>query len=241
MNAVLRSPDPLDLLPGRELADAARRHLARAVLAGSVGWGLVFLAAVAIVTALPPRVPPILPPVITILTPPPPLTADVNRVKPPPTIPRVTPPPADATPKVVKTVDPQPPPPPQAQTGGDRTEGKTGAQPDSHDQVVDTPPEHPGPPPPDRYIWRDVEPEPIEAPKPVYDDLARQAGVEGVVIVQAFVATDGHVAATHVARSVPLLDRAATDAIARWRFKPALANGHPVAVWVTIPVRFTLH
>jgi TonB family protein len=38
-----------------------------------------------------------------------------------------------------------------------------------------------------------------------------------------------------------MLDAAAEDAVREWVFAPALANGEPVAVWVGIPVKFSLH
>jgi protein TonB len=38
-----------------------------------------------------------------------------------------------------------------------------------------------------------------------------------------------------------MLDAAAAAAVRQWRFKPATSKGEPVAVWVGIPVKFTLH
>jgi TonB family protein len=40
--------------------------------------------------------------------------------------------------------------------------------------------------------------------------------------------------------SIPLLDDAALEAARRWVFKPALANGHPVIVWVALRFDFSL-
>ena len=53
----------------------------------------------------------------------------------------------------------------------------------------------------------------------------------------ALVDLDGSVRDVKVIRSVPLLDDAAATALRRWRFTPALANGHPVRVWIALPVR----
>jgi outer membrane biosynthesis protein TonB len=39
----------------------------------------------------------------------------------------------------------------------------------------------------------------------------------------------------------PMLRDVALDAVWQWSFKPALAKGKPIAVWVAIPVKFTLH
>jgi TonB family protein len=81
-----------------------------------------------------------------------------------------------------------------------------------------------------------VEPVPAE-----YPALARQAAVEGVVILSVLVRTDGSVGRVKVAKSIPMLDPAAIASVSRWRFDPALAGEKPVTVWITVPMRFTLH
>ena len=50
----------------------------------------------------------------------------------------------------------------------------------------------------------------------------------------------GSVRRVSVARGVEGLNEAAGDALRRWMFRPARANGSPVAVWVEIPVEFRL-
>jgi TonB family protein len=52
---------------------------------------------------------------------------------------------------------------------------------------------------------------------------------------------DGTVGDTKVVKSVLGFDQAAIDAVRQWKFKPAMAKGKPVAVWVAVPVRFTVH
>ncbi|NOT33493.1 MAG: energy transducer TonB [Candidatus Eisenbacteria bacterium] len=59
-------------------------------------------------------------------------------------------------------------------------------------------------------------------------------------MVQALVFRDGSVAETRVVRSIPMLDDAAVDCVRQWRFTPGMTNGEPVAVWVTIPIKFSL-
>ena len=76
---------------------------------------------------------------------------------------------------------------------------------------------------------------------PVYPEVARAANIDGTVLVQALVGKDGHVKDTKVLRSIPPLDDAAVNAVRQWVFKPARTAGKPVAVWVAVPVRFTLH
>ena len=76
---------------------------------------------------------------------------------------------------------------------------------------------------------------------PAYPDRARERGIDGTVLVRAFVGTNGAVQETWIAWSQPGLDEAAVAAVRQWRFKPARLNGEPVAVWVMIPVKFSLH
>jgi protein TonB len=91
------------------------------------------------------------------------------------------------------------------------------------------------------YVYVEELPEAIKKVQPEYPDLARQANMEGTVIVQALVGKDGRVKDTKVVKSVSVLDDAAVAAVKNWVFKPALSNNKPVAVWVAVPVKFTLH
>ena len=84
-------------------------------------------------------------------------------------------------------------------------------------------------------------PEPITKVQPDYPEIARASGTEGQVVVQALVGKDGKVKDTRVVKSVPVLDEAAVNAVKQWVFKPALMNNKPVAVWVAVPLRFSLH
>jgi protein TonB len=76
--------------------------------------------------------------------------------------------------------------------------------------------------------------------RPMYPDLARSARVDGTVILEAVVDTNGSVTQLRVVRSVPLLDQAALDAVRQWRYAPTVYGGRPVSVLLTITVRFTL-
>jgi TonB family protein len=95
-------------------------------------------------------------------------------------------------------------------------------------------------PSPDTFIPVDEMPVLISMPTPMYTDAARQAQLEGVVLVRALVGKDGRVKRTEVAKSIPLLDEAAAAAVAKAVFKAAVQKRQPVAVWVSIPVRFKL-
>ena len=76
--------------------------------------------------------------------------------------------------------------------------------------------------------------------RPVYPAFARNAHVQGVVILETVLDAHGRVDSVNVLRSIPLLDQAAVEAVRQWRFTPALLNGQPVPVVMTVTVNFTL-
>jgi protein TonB len=77
---------------------------------------------------------------------------------------------------------------------------------------------------------------------PGYPRLAEQAGLEGLVWVKALVGSDGNVkdAVVYKTSGTPSLDEAALAAAPKCKFKPAIQNGRPVAMWVTYKVNFEL-
>ena len=91
------------------------------------------------------------------------------------------------------------------------------------------------------YVYVEELPEVIEKVPPAYPEWARAKGIQGTVIVQALVGRDGLVKNTRIAASIPDLDDYAIAAVKQWRFKPAQTKGEPIAVWVAVPVKFTLH
>jgi protein TonB len=74
----------------------------------------------------------------------------------------------------------------------------------------------------------------------MYPALAQNAGVQGVVILEALIGTEGKVTNARVLRSIPLLDQAALDAVMQWEFTPTRLNGQPVPVLMTMTIQFTL-
>jgi protein TonB len=74
----------------------------------------------------------------------------------------------------------------------------------------------------------------------VYPAVAQDAGVQGVVIIEALIGVSGKVTNARVLRSVPLLDQAALDAVMLWEFTPTRLNGELVPVIMTVTVQFTL-
>jgi TonB family protein len=76
--------------------------------------------------------------------------------------------------------------------------------------------------------------------QPVYPKAASEAGVEGVVIMEATTDTYGRVADVKVLRSIPLLDQAAIDAVKQWVYEPMIIDGKPREVTFTVTVQFSL-
>jgi|TARA_B100000809_G_scaffold51047_1_gene46178 protein TonB len=102
------------------------------------------------------------------------------------------------------------------------------------------------PPPPSgpqfKFIPYDDPPRPITPIKPVYPDIAQEAGIEGQVLIQCFIDKTGRVKETIVIRGVPNtgLNESAVAALRKTRFRPARQRENPVGVWITIPINFKL-
>ena len=102
------------------------------------------------------------------------------------------------------------------------------------------------PPPPDgprvKFIPYDDPPQPLSSIRPVYPEIAQEAGIEGTVVVQVFVDNRGRVQDTLILKGIPNtgLDEAAVAAIKKTRFRPARQRERAVGVWISIPVNFRL-
>jgi len=81
-----------------------------------------------------------------------------------------------------------------------------------------------------------------ENARPHYPLSARLRGHEGVVVISAEVLAEGRVGAMKIKASSghDSLDRSALEAVKQWKFEPGRRMGHPVAMWVDIPVRYVL-
>ena len=74
---------------------------------------------------------------------------------------------------------------------------------------------------------------------PEYTETARRARVNGIVILEAVIDRQGNVVDTRVLKGLPMgLDRAATDAVSQWKFRPATRHGEPVDVYFILTVNF---
>ncbi len=81
----------------------------------------------------------------------------------------------------------------------------------------------------------------LYAPDPVYPEEARQAHVQGVVILQTIIDTRGGVTDIRVLKGLPSgLTEAAVAAVSQWRFDPATLDGKPVAVYYLVTITFSV-
>lgn len=85
-----------------------------------------------------------------------------------------------------------------------------------------------------------IAPRLVHQVQPEYPDTARQAGVEGTVLLDAVIAPDGTVNRLSVISGPEALVPAATDAVRWWRYEPYLIEGKPAAVETTVAVDFRL-
>jgi TonB family protein len=93
--------------------------------------------------------------------------------------------------------------------------------------------------PPYRVGDKVSRPEIVSSVAPVYTELARRARVSGTVILEATIDEQGNVTETRILKGLPMgLDRAAAEAVKQWKFKPALLDGRPVAVYYALTVNF---
>lgn len=170
-------------------------------------------------------------------------------VPPEPPRPRVTPPPDTpvVNPNLAPTDAPQgigeePPPRDPVETADLGVGVIPGGVEGGVDALVPPPPPPPVEQPP--RVIRSGDgvrpPQKVHDVAPVYPAIAIAAHMQGVVIVQATIGTDGQVVDATVLRSIPLLDQAALEAVRQWRYTATRLNGVPVAVVTTVTVNFTL-
>ncbi len=237
MTALRGIPSHFGYAPAREAEATSRRALGAGLASGSLLLGLLYAAAFLVLPLLPRMATPpetaVRDRVVDILKPPPILrpipSVSVTRPSPGFTREPVVVPDFEAPPEV-------PVAPAGSVTAGPAAPGGEG----TGDGVAPATPGTGTAPGPEVFIWYEEAPAAVFTPKPEYPDLAREAGVEGTVLLLAWIRTDGGVGEVRVKNSIPLLDGAAVAAVKRWRFTPALASGRAVAVWVSVPVRFSL-
>lgn len=102
------------------------------------------------------------------------------------------------------------------------------------------PPTAPAPPAHPAAPVATSQPQPISTPAPRYPKQSLRNGEEGTVMVSAEIDPDGVPSSVEVARSSGSrhLDRAAVDAVRRWRFRPAMSDGRATSGRVQVPITF---
>src|SRR5258707_2031336 len=75
---------------------------------------------------------------------------------------------------------------------------------------------------------------------PNYPPLARQARIQGTVVLHAVISKDGSIENLTLVSGHPMLAPSAIEAVKQWKYKPYLLNGEPVEVDTEVMVNFTL-
>jgi len=84
-------------------------------------------------------------------------------------------------------------------------------------------------------------PVPIYKPEPEYSEEARKAKFQGSVLLAIVILADGSTTNIRVIRPLGLgLDEKAIEAVQKWKFRPSMKDGHPVAVSANVEVNFRL-
>jgi protein TonB len=82
-------------------------------------------------------------------------------------------------------------------------------------------------------------PVPVRTVPPEYPQELRRDGVSGLVMVKCTIDEQGNVVDPQVEKSSnPAFEKPAVDALKKWKFKPAKQDGTPVAIKVSIPIKF---
>jgi TonB family protein len=80
----------------------------------------------------------------------------------------------------------------------------------------------------------------LSSVSPVYPALAKNQHVEGDVRIDALIDVNGHVSAMKVVSGATLLHQAAMDALRQWKYQPAILDGKPVPMHLTVTIQFRL-
>lgn len=221
-----------------ELKEVARKYMFRGVLVGSGAFMSVFLLTFgtsALLRSRPHETSVVVVPYRELAAPPP-----LTQNEPPPQVEVAVP----ITPPTVGVAVPVPDaeaPPEQTIASQEEIAQTTPGVSSGEGDLVVAPPSEDELPRLGDYVYVEELPEAITKVPPEYPDIARQANVDGTVLMQVLVGKDGRVKDAKVMKSVAMLDAAAMQAVRQWIFKPALSNNKPVAVWVAVPMKFTLN
>jgi TonB family protein len=81
----------------------------------------------------------------------------------------------------------------------------------------------------------------LSAPTPAYPEIARRAGLQGIVLLQVRATKDGRIEVDKILSGSPTLADAAIVAVKQWRVRPFSSGGRPVDVISTVKFNFQLH
>ena len=153
-----------------------------------------------------------------------------------------------AIPTHVAQVDDDNVAPPQVGYGGAVGDGKVGIG--SPDGVIGMPGENPAqtlprlaPPPIAERAFRTslmLQGSLLRRVDPVYPPLARNARIQGPVVLEAVIGKDGAMENLRVISGHPMLAPAAVQAVSQWRYRPYMLNGEAIEVETQITVNFVL-
>jgi TonB family protein len=93
------------------------------------------------------------------------------------------------------------------------------------------------------FVPREVEPQPLPdfSPQPTFPPLAQTAGVTGKVVVWVYVNKHGEVKKWKIVKEEPKglgFGDEVEKVMPKWKFTPAIQQGNPVGVWVSVPFNF---
>ena len=142
-----------------------------------------------------------------------------------------------------------PPPPQELPRPQVPIEAAPDAEVDEEIDIAETLPEDFSyvPPPPtgttgNAFVAFDTKPEIVTYAPPVYPEFAREAALQGLVLVNVLVGPDGRVQQAVIVQTAHrVLDEAALVAARKCIFTPGKQRDIPVPVWVTLPFNFTLY
>jgi protein TonB len=103
------------------------------------------------------------------------------------------------------------------------------------------PPPPPPPKEPVRVGGNVKQPKVLHIEQPAYPPGAKQARIEGVVVVEATVTAEGNVEKVKVVSGPEMLAQAAIDAVSQWKYEPTYLNGQAVPVILTAKINFSLN
>lgn len=79
----------------------------------------------------------------------------------------------------------------------------------------------------------------LSGPAPKYTEAANRKNVQGKVNLRVAIDRDGNVTTVELKRTLPMgLGESAVEAVRQWKYKPALRDGMPVAVWIGVELDF---